>query len=93
MILLFSVDIKTAGSLSLAVSLPTMLVGFVRYSRNGSFRVLRRNRRFVLIMAAGSLAGTFVGGYLLGIVPAGVLLPSLALILMVSALKVWRHSA
>jgi len=30
LVLLFGVDIKLAGSLSLAVSLPTMLVGFVR---------------------------------------------------------------
>ena len=30
LVLLFGVDIKLAGSLSLAVSLPTMLVGFTR---------------------------------------------------------------
>ncbi len=36
-VLLFAVDIKTAGSLSLIVSLPTMLVAFARYSRDGSF--------------------------------------------------------
>src|SRR5690606_20062868 len=93
LILLFGMDIKTAGSLSLAVSLPTMLVGFARYSRDGSFQVLRRNRRFVFVMAAGSLAGSFVGGYLLGSVPAGVLLPGLAFVHIVSAAKVWRHTA
>ncbi|MEO3859016.1 hypothetical protein [Acrocarpospora sp. B8E8] len=38
-VLLYSVDIKTAGSLSLLVSLPTMLVAFARYSRDGSFSV------------------------------------------------------
>jgi uncharacterized protein len=40
LILLFGVDTKLAGSLSLAVSLPTMLVGFARYSRARSFVVL-----------------------------------------------------
>ena len=40
LVLLFGVDIKLAGSLSLAVSLPTMLVGFARYSRDRSFVVL-----------------------------------------------------
>ena len=30
LVLLFGVDIKLAGSLSLAVSLPTMIVGFAR---------------------------------------------------------------
>jgi uncharacterized membrane protein YfcA len=34
LILLFGADVKLAGSLSLAVSLPTMLVGFARYSRD-----------------------------------------------------------
>lgn len=91
LILLFGVDIKLAGSLSLAVSLPTMLVGFARYSRDKSFGVLGRNGPFALAMAAGSIVGTFIGGQLLGIVPSAVLLPLLALILVVSAVKVWRH--
>ena len=59
LVLLFGVDIKLAGSLSLAVSLPTMLVGFARYSRDRSFVVLGENRRFVLVMAAGSILGSF----------------------------------
>ncbi|MCD1265477.1 permease [Shinella sumterensis] len=91
LVLLFGADIKLAGSLSLAVSLPTMLVGFTRYSRDQSFSVIGRNKAFLLIMAAGSIVGTFVGGLLLGIVPNAVLLPALAIILLISAVKVWRH--
>lgn len=91
LVLLFGADIKLAGSLSLAVSLPTMVVGFARYSRDSSFAVLGPNLRFVLVMAAGSVAGSFIGGRLLGIVPTPVLLPLLAAILVVSAMKVWRH--
>jgi len=48
LVLLFGVDIKLAGSLSLAVSLPTMLVGFARYSRDQSFAVLGQNWIFLL---------------------------------------------
>lgn len=92
LMLLFGADIKLAGSLSLAVSLPTMLVGFARYSRDRSFVVLGDNRRFVLAMAAGSVAGSFMGGQLLGLVPTPVLLPLLAAILVLSAVKVWRHT-
>jgi uncharacterized membrane protein YfcA len=80
-----------AGSLSLAVSLPTMLVGFTRYSRDQSFGVLRKNWSFLLIMATGSMIGTFIGGPMLGLVPTYVLLPLLAAILLISAVKVWRH--
>jgi uncharacterized membrane protein YfcA len=91
LVLLFGADIKLAGSLSLAVSLPTMLVGFARYSHDQSFAIIGQNRSFVLVMATGSIIGTFIGGQLLGIVPSLVLLPVLALILLISAVKVWQH--
>jgi uncharacterized membrane protein YfcA len=90
-ILLFGADIKLSGSLSLAVSLPTMIVGFTRYSRDDSFSVLGQNKSFVLVMAGGSLIGAWSGGQLLGIVPGAVLLPLLAAILVASSVKVWRH--
>ncbi|WSR03918.1 sulfite exporter TauE/SafE family protein [Streptomyces sp. NBC_01210] len=90
-VLLFAVDIKTAGSLSLLVSLPTMLVAFARYSRDGSFAVLGANLRFTLVMAAGSIAGAVLGGLLLGVFSDLVLIPVLAVILLVSAVKLARH--
>ena len=90
-VLLFAVDIKLAGSLSLAVSLPTMLVAFARYSRDGSFVVLHDNRRFVAVMAAGSICGTVLGGVLLGVIPTSVVVPILVVLLLGSAIKVWRH--
>jgi uncharacterized membrane protein YfcA len=92
LVLLFGLDIKLAGSLSLAVSLPTMLVGFARYSRDQSFVVLRRHKGFLLLMAAGSLVGTWIGAFLLGFTAGAVLYPLLAVILAVSAIKVWRHT-
>jgi uncharacterized membrane protein YfcA len=90
-VLLFAVDIKIAGSLALAISLPTMLVAFARYSRDRSFEVLRTNKGFVLAMAAGSIIGTILGGLLLGAVPQGVLIPLLAVLLLGSAIKIWNH--
>lgn len=92
LVLLFGADVKLAGSLSLAVSLPTMIVGFTRYSRDQSSAVLGRNQAFLLVMAAGSIVGTFIGGQLLDVIPSGVLLPALAAILLISAVKVWRHT-
>lgn len=90
-ILLFGTDVKLAGSLSLAVSLPTMIVGFVRYSRDQTFAVVRRNRTFLMVMAFGSIVGTFIGAQLVGVIPSDVLLPVLSVILAISAIKVWRH--
>ena len=40
-VLLFGIHIKLAGSLSLAVSLPTKIAGFTRYNRDQSFQVIR----------------------------------------------------
>ena len=91
-VLLYGVDIKAAGSLSLLVSLPTMLVAFARYSRDASFTVLRRNLRFLTILIAGSIAGSAAGGLLVGLVPEALLIPTLALILLVSAAKLARHT-
>jgi uncharacterized membrane protein YfcA len=91
LVLLFGVDLKLAGSLSLVVSLPTMLAGFVRYSRDQSFTILARNKGFAITMAAGSILGAFIGGLLLGLVPPAIILPILAGILLLSAWKVWQH--
>ena len=88
-VLLFGLDIKVAGTLSLAVSLPTMLVAFGRYNQDASVVVLRHNVRFVLAMAAGSVAGAVVGGLLLGVVPSADTDPGRAV--AVSAVRVWRH--
>lgn len=89
--LLYAVDVRLAGSLSLLVSLPTMLVAFARYSRDDSFTVLRTNARFLAAMAAGSVAGTILGGLLLGVVPDAVLVPMLAALIVWSSWKVARH--
>jgi uncharacterized membrane protein YfcA len=91
LVLFFGIDIKLAGSLSLAISLPTMLVGLARYSRDQSFAVVRANSRFAIVMAAGSIAGAYFGTRLLTVVPATVIVPMLAAILVVSAIKIWRH--
>jgi uncharacterized protein len=90
--LLYAVDVKLAGSLSLLVSLPTMLVAFLRYSRDQAFGVLRQHVGFVAVMAAGSVAGSVAGGLLLGAVPEVVLVPLVVVLLLVSAVKVWRHA-
>jgi hypothetical protein len=37
-------------------------VAFARYSRDGSFVVLRRNARLAVVLAPGSVTGTVLGG-------------------------------
>lgn len=92
-VLLYGADIKLAGSLSLAVSLPTMLVGFARYASSQAFSVLREERGLAGSMLSGSLVGAALGASLLGLVPARWLSLGLGLILLVSAFKVFQHSS
>lgn len=92
-VLLYGVDIKLAGSLSLLVSLPTMLVAFFRYSRDQAFSVLGQHPGFIVAMGGGSLAGTFLGALLLGVVSEALLIPLIVALLVFSAVKVWRHSS
>jgi uncharacterized membrane protein YfcA len=84
------VDIKLAGSLSLAVSLPTILVGLYKYSRHTAFGTLTRNRKFIAFMAAGSILGAFIGSFFLGTVPQWLLKVALGIILLISAYKLFH---
>lgn len=91
-VLLYGLDIKLAGSVSLAVSLPTMLTGFIRYRQADAFRVLKQEQSLLWSMALGSVAGSSVGAQLLGMIPSQFLLILLSSILFISAIKVFRHS-
>jgi uncharacterized membrane protein YfcA len=91
-VLLYGMDIRVAGSLSLAVSLPTMLVGFTRYRRSDAFSVLTRERRLFGFMLAGSVLGAAVGALLLGLVSPRALMALLGIVLLISAIKVFQHA-
>lgn len=85
LVLLYGLDIKMAGTVSLAISLPTLLVGFARYRRrdlgvrvpNGLFRGL----------ALGSICGAALGAALLGAISPPAIHALLGVILMISAVK------
>jgi len=91
LVLLFGIDIKLAGSLSLCISLPTMLMAFARYRQSDAFAVCGRERTFLGWMIGGSLVGSAIGAALLGIVPTTLLVWGLGIILFISAVKVFHH--
>ncbi|MFN3616158.1 MAG: TSUP family transporter, partial [Rubrimonas sp.] len=85
-ILLFGVDVKTAGSMSMLVGMPTIAVGLLRHF--GPASVLREGgvwRATILPLGAGSILGAAAGAALLGVVPAQALKIGLGLILIWSA--------
>jgi uncharacterized membrane protein YfcA len=86
-VLLYDLDIKLAGSLSL----PTMLVAFARYSRDQAFTVPGGNGWFLTAMTTGAIIGATLGALLLGVIFNLLLVPGLALRLLAPAIKLWRH--
>lgn len=86
----YGADIKVAGTASLLISLPTVAVGIIRYARKGAYD-RPSLRSTVLPMGIGSIIGALIGGALVGIVAASVLKLGLGVILIVSAVRVFRH--
>lgn len=91
-VLLYGLDVKIAGSLSLCVSLPTMVVGFARYRQSDSFKVLRAEGSLLRWMSMGSILGAAAGGLMLSWVPTGALTLGLGVILLISAVKTFMHA-
>jgi uncharacterized membrane protein YfcA len=89
-VFVFGADIKTAGTASLLVSLPTVAVGVLRYRASGSHAAQDSVRHVGLPMALGSLARAKLGTGLVGGVDVRVLKAVLAVVLAVSALRMWR---
>jgi uncharacterized protein len=92
LVLLFGIDIKIAGSLSLCISLPTMITAFVRYSQSGAIQLFKKESKFLIVMAAGSISGSAIGGKLVGLISSDILIFILGGILLVSAIKTFHHS-
>ena len=87
MMLAFGADVRTAGTASLLISLPTVAVAVLRYHRQGAYRQSALLARLVLPMAAGSVVGATLGAALLPYAPGTALKAALGVILGISAWK------
>src|SRR5919112_2752558 len=85
----FGAGIKTAGTASLLISLPTVAVGVLRHRRLGSFTDRADLTQTVAPMGLGSVVGAVVGGLFVGVVPAAVLKLVLGVNLIVSAVRIF----
>jgi len=86
----FGVDIKTAGTASLLVSLPTVMTGISRYARRGAYADRAPLATTVAPMGVGSVIGAVLGGLLVGLVPAAALKVGLGVVLIWSAQRIFR---
>lgn len=90
LILVFGVEVKMAGTASLIISAGTILVGFLRYFRRGSYSERRDVTQMILPMGLGSIIGAVIGGGLVGIVSSDHLKLLLGLLLIASAVKMFH---
>ena len=86
----FGADVKTAGTASLLISLPTVAVGVVRHARLKAFDERLDLTQTVAPMGVGSVIGAVAGGLLVGLVPAAALKLVLGVILIVSAVRTFQ---
>ena len=92
LIFIFGADIKTAGTLSLLISLPVVAVGVAKHRLTGHCRSRDVLEHLVVPMSLGSIVGAVFGGYLSAAAPIQLLKIVLAFILAASALKLGRKA-
>lgn len=90
LVLLFGIPIKAAGTTSLLISIPTMLVGLARYRASGQFRGMAEVHRIVVPVGLGTVVGSAAGGLLIAYAPAQGVKVLLGVVLIASALRVFK---
>jgi uncharacterized membrane protein YfcA len=88
LILVFGAGVKEAGTASLFISSVTILVGLLRYRRQGRYRG-HDVTGMVIPMGLGSVIGSIAGAAIIGLISAALLKAMLGCILVISALKIF----
>jgi uncharacterized membrane protein YfcA len=86
----YGADIKTAGTASLLISLPTVAVGIARYARQRTYAASALTET-VAPMGLRPVIGAVIGGLLVGSVPAPALKTGLGVIFIISAWRTFRR--
>jgi uncharacterized membrane protein YfcA len=92
LVLFFGADIKIAGTASVLVSLPAVVVGLIRHGRRQGLGDREDLGALVVPMGFGSVVGAAAGGWLVPFVPGGAIKVGLGAILIVSAIRIFRHA-
>jgi uncharacterized protein len=87
LIFVFGMEIRTAGSASILISLGIVLVGLWRYWRSNAIPQGRGIQRITFAMSAGSILGATLGGLAVAYAPVQFLKVLLGSVLIVAAGK------
>jgi uncharacterized membrane protein YfcA len=83
----YGVPVKSAGSLSMLISLPTVLTGIVRHARADAFGDRKLVKVLILPMGLGAVFGGVIGGLIVGLAPAGIIKFALGALLICLLLR------
>ncbi len=83
----FGIDIKLAGSASIAISLVIVAIGVWRFQRLNAIPRGRGIQRITLAMSLGSVLGALIGGLFVAVAPVAVLKVLLAGLLLSVAVR------
>ena len=87
LILIFGIDVKLAGTMSLIISLPTMIVGITRHTRNKMYTIKSELSSLVVPMGIASIIGALIGAFLLIYAPSQLLKIILGALLIFTSIK------
>ena len=91
LILIFGIDVKLAGTMSLLISIPTMIVGITRHTRNKMYTIKSEITSLVLPMGIASIIGASIGAFLVIYVPSELLKLMLGALLIFTSIKLFTE--
>ncbi|MCL2114745.1 MAG: sulfite exporter TauE/SafE family protein [Methanobrevibacter sp.] len=89
LILIFGIDIKLAGTMSLIISLPTLIVGITRHGKNDMYSDKTEIKSLVIPMGIASIIGASIGALLVIYAPSELLKLILGILLLVTSIKLF----
>ena len=91
LVFVFGVDLTTAGTASVLIGTPVVLTGIARHWLTGHYRSRSMLANLVLPMSVGSAVGAICGGYLVAWTPTDLVRVILAIVLVLSSIKLMWH--
>jgi uncharacterized membrane protein YfcA len=91
LILIFGIDVKLAGTMSLIISLPTIIVGITRHTRNKMYSNKSEISSLVVPMGISSIIGASIGAILVIYAPSELLKVILGALLIFTSIKIFTE--